>query len=119
MMDVLLKLELVRLPHIRVCLLPWVKMAGTPSTSGSRACCCATFFLASGQSTPRQSLRLIARNSLLLQRWQEESMPAAVQLTQSLLQHRPPHDRLSAELDCPNGRKEVARQQVRLLLVLY
>ena len=33
----------------------WDEMAGTPSTSGSRACCHAAFFLPPGQSTPRWS----------------------------------------------------------------
>ena len=31
------------------------EMAGTPSTSGSRVCCRAAFFLPPGQSTPRRS----------------------------------------------------------------
>ena len=34
------------------------EMAGTPSSSGSRACCRAAFFLPPGQSAPRQSLAL-------------------------------------------------------------
>ena len=34
------------------------EMAGTPSNSGSRACCRAAFFLPPGQSAPRQSLAL-------------------------------------------------------------
>ena len=34
------------------------EMAGTPSTSGSRACCHAAFFLPPGQSTPRRSQAL-------------------------------------------------------------
>ena len=51
-------------------------------TSGSCACCRVTFFPPSGQSTPRQSPRHIARSRLLLQRRQEKStVPAAVHLT--------------------------------------
>ena len=39
------------------------EMAGTPSTSGSRVCCCTAFFLPPGQSTPRQSPALVMVSS--------------------------------------------------------
>ena len=58
-MDVLLKLELVRVAAYTRMLTIMDEMrgemAGTPSTSGSHACCHAAFFLPPGQSTPRRS----------------------------------------------------------------
>ena len=52
MMDVLLKLEPVWFTIVGEMR---DEMAGTPSTSGSHACCRAAFFLPPGQSTPRRS----------------------------------------------------------------
>ena len=39
------------------------EMAGTPSTSSSRACCHPAFFLPPGQSTPRRSPALTMDSS--------------------------------------------------------